>query len=101
MERPIKIVLAILLLLCLADWPYGYYQFVRYSATIAFIYFAYSSNELSKKNETFIFIALALLFQPIFKIALGRGLWNFVDVVVALGLIYSAFTQGPINEENN
>ena len=31
--------------------------------------------------------ALALLFQPLVKITLGRTVWNIVDVVVALGLI--------------
>ena len=33
------------------------------------------------------FGTLALLFQPIYKIALGRTVWNVVDVVVALLLI--------------
>lgn len=34
-----------------------------------------------------VFGALALLFQPIYKIALGRDLWNVVDVIVAALLI--------------
>lgn len=29
----------------------------------------------------------ALLFQPFVKVALGRTMWNVVDVVVAIGLI--------------
>ena len=33
------------------------------------------------------FGALALLFQPFVKVALGRAMWNVTDVVVALGLI--------------
>ena len=33
------------------------------------------------------FAALALLFQPFFKVAWGRMIWNIVDVVVAVGLI--------------
>ena len=36
----------------------------------------------------FTFGALALLFQPFFKIALGRTVWNVVDVVVAIGLLF-------------
>jgi hypothetical protein len=35
-----------------------------------------------------IFIVLALLFQPFEKIALGRVLWNIVDVGVAVYLIF-------------
>ena len=32
------------------------------------------------------FAALTLLFQPFYKIALGRTVWNVVDVIVAAGL---------------
>jgi len=34
-----------------------------------------------------------LLFQPFFKIALGRELWNVVDVVVGVGLLVSVFQE--------
>lgn len=41
-----------------------------------------------KKNELAItFGALALLFQPFVKVALGRTMWNVVDVAVAIILI--------------
>lgn len=33
------------------------------------------------------FGAFALLFQPFIKIALGRGLWNFIDMFAATILI--------------
>ena len=85
----IKILLAILLIACLADLPYGYYQFVRFSALVGFGYLAYNANEQGAKNEAFVYLALAILFQPFFKIALGRVLWNVIDVVVGIGLILS------------
>ncbi len=87
----IKIFLAILLIACLADLPYGYYQFVRFAALVGFGYLAFNSNEQGAKNEVFIYLALAILFQPFFKIALGRALWNGIDVVVGIGLIVSIF----------
>jgi len=89
----IKVVLAILFFLCLLDMPYGFYQFVRFTALIGFAYLAYSANNQSKKNEVFIYIALALLFQPFIKIALGRTIWNIVDVIVGLGLLLSLFRK--------
>ena len=85
----IKIFLAILLIACLADLPYGYYQFVRFAAMAGFGYLAYNANEQEAKNEVLIYLALAILFQPFFKIALGRALWNGIDVVVGIGLIVS------------
>ena len=43
------------------------------------------------KNEVFIYIGLVILFQPFVKIALGRSLWNIVDLVVGVGLLFSIF----------
>ncbi len=86
-EKIIKIVLAILFFVCLADMPYGLYQFVRFAAMIGFAYLAYSANEQSNKNEVFVYIGLAILFQPFVKVALGRTIWNIVDIVVGVGLL--------------
>ncbi len=91
MKNTIKIVLAILLFLCLADMPYGFYQFVRFAAMIGFGILAFQSAESENKSFLIIYGALAILFQPFFKIALGRELWNIVDVIVAIGLIITLF----------
>ena len=97
MFKAIKIILAILLLLCLADMPYGYYEFVRFTALIGFAILAYDANQQNKQTEMIIYGSLALLFQPFFKIALGRELWNIVDVVVAIGLIVNIFKEKKDN----
>lgn len=87
----IKIALAILMFLCLLSMPYGFYQFVRFVALIGFGLLAYNANEQRKTNEAIVYIILALLFQPFFKIALGREIWNIVDIIVGIGLIVSVF----------
>lgn len=87
--RPIlKLVIAILLLLCLADMPYGFYTLVRFASAFAFAYLSYDYFKSKKDGLGFVFAALALLFQPFFKFALGRPIWNIVDVIVAIGLVY-------------
>jgi hypothetical protein len=93
MEKIIKIGLAILLFGCLLDLPYGYYQFVRFAALIGFGILAYQANQQEKQTETIVYGVLALLFQPFFKIALGRELWNVVDVIVGIGLLGSVFKK--------
>ena len=93
MNKVIKIILAALFFLCLFDMPYGFYQLVRFAGMIGFTFFAYQTNEEKKQADTIIFISLALLFQPFFKIALGREIWNLVDVVVGTGLIISIFIK--------
>ena len=91
MDKIIKIVLAVLLLLCLAKMPYGYYILVRFVAFVVFGILALMTYQ--KRNEIdveiLLYIALALLFQPFAKVALGRTLWNVVDVVVGVGLVAS------------
>lgn len=93
--KPLSFILAILLFLCLADMPYGYYQFVRFAAAAFFVYAAYEENESGSKELVIVFVVLAILFQPFFKITLGRTLWNIVDVVVGLGLLgYGSARKG-------
>jgi len=73
--------------------PYGFYQFVRFAGLIGFIILAYKARQENKQTEMIIYIGLALLFQPFFKIVLGRTLWNFVDAIVGIGLLVSVFKQ--------
>lgn len=76
-------------MVCLLDMPFFYYQFVRFVAMAGFAYLAFVENEENKKNEVIVYIGLAILFQPFIKIALGRYLWNIVDVIVGVGLLLS------------
>ena len=85
--RYVKIIMAVLLLLCLLPMPYGYFVLVRFVAMCAFAYLAFCYYSANQKSLAYVFGALAILFQPIFKIALGRTMWNVVDVIVALGLL--------------
>ena len=93
MDKAIKIILAILFFICLADMPYGFYQFVRLAGLIGFAFLAYQANQQGRQTEMIIYGGLALLFQPFFKIALGRQMWNIVDVVVGIGLLILIFMK--------
>lgn len=89
----LKLLLAVLLLLCLAPMPYGYYQLVRIVAMIGFAIMAYQYYEKENVPLAISFCGLALLFQPFIKVALGRTLWNIVDVIVAVVLVILAFSE--------
>ena len=60
---------------------------------IVFAYLAYTSHTENATASTFLYVGLAILFQPVEKIALGREVWNIVDVVVAIYLIGSLFIR--------
>lgn len=85
--KELYLVLAALMLLCLAPMPYGYFQLVRLLSAIAFAVMAFRYYRERKEWMAYTFGVLVLLFQPFYKIALGRTVWNVVDVIVALGLI--------------
>ena len=87
MKIALKLMLASLLLLCLFDMPYGYYQLVRFVSMAGFAFLAFEANQTNAKNQMLLYIFLALLFQPFIKITLGRELWNIMDVIVALFLL--------------
>ena len=85
--KQVYLILAALMLICLAPMPYGYFQLVRFVAMVVFGVMAYQYYMRQKTVATVIFVVLALLFQPIYKIALGRATWNVIDVLVAVLLI--------------
>ena len=89
----LKLILAALLLLCLFHMPYGYYEFIRFAAMVSFAIMIYQYAERNKRVFAIACGALTLLFQPFFKVALGRTMWNVVDVVVAFGLVLLWFKE--------
>lgn len=104
----IKAILTILFLLCLFDMPYGYFQAVRFIGMLGFVLLAYYGCQQDQKvnAEVVIYVALALLVQPFIKVALGRNIWNVVDIVIATGLILSFIfkpknNHDPLGKENH
>lgn len=87
--KVIKLGLALLLFGCLLSMPYGYFQLVRFLVAGGLVYL--SMIEEDRKNLKIIYILIALLFQPFFKIAIGRELWNVVDVILGGWLLIDAF----------
>lgn len=85
--------LALALLICLLPLPYGYYTLVRFAAMIVFGCMAFHFYKEGRLPLCVLAASLVLLFQPIFKVALGRAMWNAVDVLVAVALIVLWYTH--------
>ena len=84
----VKIILVVILLSCLLPLPYGAFELIRFAALIGFGYLAFKYYKVHDEGKALIFGALALLIQPFFKLSLGRGMWNFVDVAIVLFITY-------------
>lgn len=84
----VKIVLVVILISCLLPLPYGAFELIRLASFVGFTYLAYKYYKGHVEGKALLFGALALLIQPFFKLSLGRGIWNIVDIAVAAFIIY-------------
>ena len=87
----LKVILAVILILCLLEWNYGFYQLVRFLGFVGFSILAYQEKE--KQNSWFfIWLFSALLINPFLKVSLGKTIWNVIDVIwavlLAVNVIY-------------
>ncbi|MCS7035362.1 MAG: hypothetical protein RMJ33_01645 [Saprospiraceae bacterium] len=88
MEGLVRVALALLFVGCLADMPYGYFRAVRLLGTVGFIYLAFREKERSNGEMFWFWVSSAVLINPIVKISLGRALWNAVDILWAVVLVW-------------
>ena len=84
----VKGILATLLLLCLIDADYGFYQAMRTLISFGFAFLTYRYYQTGDKTNAIIYFCLLIVFQPLLKIGLGRGIWIVADLLVSVFLIY-------------
>ena len=84
----VKIILVVILLSCLLPLPYGAFELIRFAALIGFGYLAINYYKAHDEGKAWVFGLLALLIQPFFKLPLGGGLWNIVEVAIVIFIIY-------------
>lgn len=87
----VKLALAAGFLLCLLDMPYWYYQMVRLLGTIGLAYLSWDDFKRGQKPYALFYGIAAVLLNPVIKIAFGRTIWNFIDVVLAVFLLVDVF----------
>ena len=82
--REAQVCVAILLLGALADWPYGYYQFLRLATCAAAVFCAWKALQEKRTAWVIGFVGIALLFNPFRIVHFRRDEWAWIDAVVAL-----------------
>ena len=96
----LKALIILFLLLALFDWPYSYYSGLRWAVFMAGAGFAWTSYKKQIPIWPWVWAGAAILFQPFFKIALGRTVWNIVDVIFAGVIVASYFLEKRPEAEN-
>ena len=84
--KPPAVASIIMLLLAIFPLPYGYYALLRLVVCFTGIFLAWHSYRMQKIPWVWAMGLIALLFNPVIPVYLGRGLWLIVDIVVAVVL---------------
>jgi len=85
---------AVLLLVALGDHPYGYYTFLRWVVFMAACLVAWVAWESEVQPATFVFAAVAVLFNPLVPVYLDKSTWAPIDVVCAVLFALSLSLKG-------
>lgn len=94
-----RVIAAALLLLALADLPYGFYTLLRIIVCAVGAYGAYLAYSLERPVWTWTLGAIAVLFNPIIPIYLERETWAPIDVGVAVVLLISIRTVKAVKAD--
>ena len=79
-----------MLLGALAQWPYGYYQLLRWAVCGVAIFVAISAYRWQKLWAIWLFGFVAVLFNPLIPVHLSRDVWQPIDVICAILFIFAA-----------
>lgn len=84
---------ALMLLAALGDWPYGYYQLLRFVVCGAAAYVAWLSYHSKYPWTVWVFGFVAILFNPLAPVHLSRATWGLLDLVCAALFVLAAATR--------
>ena len=90
-ENWLKLLVAGVLIGALWNHPYSYYQFLRWITTIGSGYLAYKYAQTERFGWMWIFISLAILFNPIAPFYLQKETWQKFNLIGAVIFLISVF----------
>ena len=88
-----KIITVGILLGALGDHPYSYYQITRWVTTICSAYLASYYADKHKTGLACVFVATAILFNPIFPFYFVKDTWRIFDSLGAVLFFVSLFIK--------
>lgn len=98
MLTAIKIQLVIIIALGFLSMPYGYYQFMRIAVCAGAIYLAINDIKEVRNVTGLIFIAIAILFNPIKPIHFEKNIWHIIDGIIIVGILILVFIKKKVEK---
>jgi hypothetical protein len=93
-KRPYTIpalIVAVMMLVAVLPLPYGYYTFLRWVTCAVAVFIAVVSYLWGRYWATWLFGAVAILFNPFVPIYLTKEIWQPINIVCALLFGLSVF----------
>ena len=78
------LIIAIMMVIAVFPLPYGYYTFLRWAVCGVAVYIAFNAYQWGRVWATWLFGAIAILFNPFMPIYLTKEIWQPIDIVCAL-----------------
>ena len=85
----VKVILGIMLLAALGHLPYGYYIILRWGVTIGASISTFDAFSKDRGGWGWIFIAMAILYNPIIPVYLTKAIWTPINIVTAVLIFVS------------
>lgn len=93
--KPVWLVPVIMLVAALAPWPYGYFMLMRLVVCGAAAWLAFALLQgRSWRGLGWTLVAVALLYNPVFRVHFERELWMALNVLSALPFAMAGWRSG-------
>ncbi len=87
----VSVISIVMLLLAIADLPYGYYTLLRVIITASAVFLVWIAYNLKKTFWVVLIGIVAILFNPLIPIHLDKETWVVIDLIVAVLFLISIF----------
>ncbi len=95
----LKLVAIVFLIGSFGNFPFAYYQLMNWIAAGAALMTAYQARQQAKAIFMWLFVLIAIIFNPIAPFYLSNDTWRIADIVVILLFMISFFFIHPVETE--
>lgn len=86
-----KLLVVAMLVAALGYHPYDYYTLLRWVVCVISVLVAAKAGGEGKRSWMWVFVVIALFFNPLFPVHLRRQTWAIIDVLTALVFVVSLY----------